>query len=124
MPETVESLADMHNLPFEGPESLSEFPISEGGMDKMVIECAQNFLNMDPFLMIFAPLESWDWKLSNGAKIVKNGPMLRKLWRNSIYNLSIQPSEFPSEGDSGPSNGWKIVQSWKKNMKTHEHEKQ
>ena len=49
---------DMHNLPFEGPESLSEFPISEGGMDKMVIECAQNFLNMDPFLMIFAPLES------------------------------------------------------------------
>ena len=24
---------DMHNLPFEGPESLSEFPISEGGMD-------------------------------------------------------------------------------------------
>ena len=39
-----------------------------------------NFLIIDPFLTIFMPLESWEWELSNGIKITKNGHVLRKLW--------------------------------------------
>ena len=42
-----------------------------------------NFFNIDPFLMIFAPFESSQWPLSNGAKIIKNGSILKKL--QNIY---------------------------------------
>ena len=46
------------------------------------------FLNIDPFLMKFVPFESSHSQLSNGTKIIKNGSILRKIWRNrsSITN--------------------------------------
>ena len=43
-----------------------------------------NFRNTDPFLMIFAPLESSHSQLSNGTKLIKNGSILRKLWVNQV----------------------------------------
>ena len=48
-----------------------------------------NFLIIDPFLTMFMPLESWEWELSNGIKIIKNGHVLRKLW---VY----QGNHFPT----------------------------
>ena len=44
-----------------------------------------NFLNIDPFLMIFAPFERGDRELSNGAKIIKNGSILRKSKGNFVW---------------------------------------
>ena len=43
-----------------------------------------NFFNIDPFLMIFVPFESSHSQLSNGAKIIKNGSILKNLWGNQI----------------------------------------
>ena len=40
------------------------------------------FFDWYPFLMIFAPFERGDRELSIGAKIIKNGSILRKLWDN------------------------------------------
>ena len=52
---------------------------------------ARSFFDIDPFLMIFAPFESWEWGLSNGAKIIKNGSISRKIWRNqnTITNKNV-----------------------------------
>ena len=48
-----------------------------------------NFFNIDPFLMIFAPFESSHSQLSNGAKIIKNGSILKMLWANQVDRISI-----------------------------------
>ena len=45
---------------------------------------------MDPILMIFVPIESWDSGLSIGTKLIKIGSMHRKLWR-----LRISIEKFP-----------------------------
>ena len=46
----------------------------------------RSFLNIDPFLMKFVPLESSRFQLSNGTYFIKNGSILRKLWiiRNNM----------------------------------------
>ena len=49
-------------------------------------------LDIDPFLMIFAPFESPHSQLSNGAKIIKNGPISRKLWANQVDTISVPKS--------------------------------
>ena len=51
---------------------------------------AHNFLNIDPFLMIFVPFERGDRELSNGTKIVKNGSKIRKLWSDSARDFEAQ----------------------------------
>ena len=43
-----------------------------------------NFLNIGAFLISFAPFESSRSPLSNGAKITKNGSILRKLQTNQV----------------------------------------
>ena len=43
------------------------------------------FLNIDPFLMKFVPFESSHSQLSNGTRIIKNGSILRKIWRNRTF---------------------------------------
>ena len=58
----------------------------------MVFRFLHIFLNMYPFVMTFAPLESWDWELSNGTNFIKNGYILRKLWGNRndhVYCISF-----------------------------------
>ena len=67
-----------------------------------------NFLNIDTFLMKFVPFESSQSQLSNGAKIIKNGYILRKIWRNrtcqrAFLSLDIwrtPPNFEPSPIDS------------------------
>ena len=54
----------------------------------MVFRFLRISLNIDPFLMIFAPLESSHSQLSNGAKIIKNGSIVRKIWKNRNYNTN------------------------------------
>ena len=62
------------------PLALSEFhhwrtwETSEMSLSRL----GHNFLNIGPFLTIFAPLESSRSSLSNGATIVKNGTILRR----------------------------------------------
>ena len=40
-----------------------------------------NFLNIYPFLKIFAPLERSQSQLSNGTNFIKHGYILRNIWR-------------------------------------------
>ena len=54
-----------------------------------------NFLDIDPFLMIFAPFESSRSPLSNGIKIIKNGYILTKIWHNLSENF--QAAQFVSD---------------------------
>ena len=49
------------------------------GLKKLLPKMLCNFFNIDPFLMIFAPFESCHRELSNGAKIIKNRSILKKL---------------------------------------------
>ena len=49
--------------------------------DKMLMHSRRfihNFVNIDPFLMNFAPFESWDWELSNGINFIKNGSISKR----------------------------------------------
>ena len=43
-----------------------------------------NFVNKDPFLTNLALLKSSRTGLFNGAKFVKNGPLLIKLWGSKV----------------------------------------
>ena len=54
------------------------------------------FLNIDPFLMIFAPFECRRCQLSNGAKIIKNGCILKKLWINRVHKI-FTPENLPRQ---------------------------
>ena len=49
-----------------------------------------NFFNIDSFLIIFVPFESSHSQLSNGRTIIKNGPILKKLWANRIDEIYFQ----------------------------------
>ena len=49
------------------------------GLKIMWTRLVHNIFNTDPFLMICAPFESGRCQLSNGAKIIKNGSILKKL---------------------------------------------
>ena len=59
-------------------------------------ELLHNFLDIDPFLMIFMPSESYHSQLSNGIKIIKNGSILRKLWSNSPWQIHHGPAKILS----------------------------
>ena len=65
--------------------------------EKTPTRLVHNFLNIDPFLMMFAPFESSRSPLSNGAKIIKNGSILRKLWANQVGHVIYK--HHPSECD-------------------------
>ena len=60
------------------------------------IRLPQSFLDIDPFLTIFMPLESWDWELSNGINIIKNGHILRKLWTDRENWSTSRTNNYPA----------------------------
>ena len=58
------------------------------GVDEGSVRLRHNFFDIDPFLMIFAPFESCHRELSNGAKFIKKGSILKKLQIISGNNFS------------------------------------
>jgi hypothetical protein len=50
--------------------------------------------------MILEPFESWEWALSNGSKIVKNGALHLKIWLNEVGSSK---NKGPINGRQGPS---------------------
>ena len=53
---------------------------------------AYNFVNNGPLVAILVPLESPVRDLSNGTKIVKNGPLLTKL---QVHKVGAIVQQFP-----------------------------
>ena len=105
----------------------------------MLFRSAHNFLNINPFLMIFAPIESWDRYLSIGMGFIKNGPIFRELWRFRKIIPIILPKHYrdiplspilPLESSrSQLSNGSKIIKNgsisrklWRNRNKRVSHE--
>ena len=68
---------------------------------KLFPRLLQIFLNMNPFLMKIVPFESWDRELSNGTIFIKNGSILRKLWRNRINPINTIESSKTEENVTG-----------------------
>ena len=54
-----------------------------------------NLFGKKPFLKLFAPLESYEWELSNGAKNVKNGFLSKKLCADRADSFSREIVSAP-----------------------------
>ena len=58
-----------------------------------------NFVNNGPLVTILVPLERSRTGLSNGTKIVTNGPVLTKLWTNKVVTGSDRIGSDPTGSD-------------------------
>ena len=78
----------------EGPKFGGFLQIPQFKIDMCHVRVLHIFLNIDPCLMIFVPLESCDWEFSNGPNFIKNWYILRKVWRNRNNIIANRRSAY------------------------------